>query len=436
MSPFPTHATGGAASVAPMIDHLHRWLIFRLMLAWLVLSLVIGLVVQYLGDARLDDQVVAMARTETKNYALAVATYLEAPSASALAVLNRQIRSEIENDNLIVVEFYDTGSHKITEAIKPSARKIEEQLPTHGTEFADKSGTICEKLALGKETFLRVFVPIHNSGGTKIGYLEGIYHAPVEIIAQNRRQTFWSLLQVVLVIFSTSLVLYPLIIRLNRKLVAYSHNLTLTNIGMLKVLGSAVAKRDSDTNIHNYRVTLYSVRIGELLGLAPAAMQGLIKGAFLHDLGKIAISDAILHKSGKLTEAETRIMETHVGHGEDILRGYDWLKDAVDVTRCHHEKFDGSGYPHGLKREEIPLNARIFAVADVFDALTSKRPYKEPFSFEVAAEILKQSQGSHFDPEIAQLFLDHAAALHAEIGNDDEALLQTRLEECLGSYFR
>ncbi|MEI6972824.1 MAG: HD-GYP domain-containing protein, partial [bacterium] len=243
------------------------------------------------------------------------------------------------------------------------------------------------------------------------------------------------LILVVLVIFVTSLALHPLIIRLNRKLVDYSNNLALTNIGMLKVLGSAIAKRDSDTNIHNYRVTLYSVKIGERMGLSPAAMQGLIKGAFLHDLGKIATPDAILHKPGKLTDEEFRIMKTHVQHGEDIVSGYDWLKDAQDVVRCHHEKFDGSGYPASLTGGNIPLNARIFSVADVFDALTSKRPYKEPFSFDTSVKILRESMGSHFDPEVAQLFLDHAVAMHAEICNDDEVLLHGKLETSIGKYF-
>jgi len=419
-----------------MIENLHRWLIIRLMLLCLVLSLVIGGMVHYLGNVRLDNHVVDMAKAETASYRDAVVSYLNKPSEQALVELNRTIHVEIKQDNLIAVEFYDAGSNKVAEAIKPSAREVEAKLPKHGTEFADNNGIICKKIMLENDTYLRVFVPLFNNSGAKIGYLEGIYHAPGDIISQIKQQTFWSLMLVVLVIFATSLALYPLIIRLNRKLNDYSHNLALTNIGMLKVLGSAIAKRDSDTNIHNYRVTLYSVRSGERLGLSDIAMQGLIKGAFLHDLGKIAISDAILHKSGKLTDEEFKIMQSHVRHGEDIIRGYDWLKDALDVVRCHHEKFDGSGYPAGLSGGDIPLSARIFSVADVFDALTSKRPYKEPFSFEVSVGILRESMGSHFDPEVARLFLDHSVELHAEICCDDEEHLHGKLETCIRKYFR
>jgi len=421
--------------LTPMIDNLHKWLAIGLTLLWLILSLVIGGLVNYLGSIRLDSHVVDMAKAETANYIEPVASYLKSPSPQALAELNHRIRVEIKRDHLIVVEFYDASSNKITDVVKPNAKEVEAKLPKHGHEFADQGGIVCTKLTLEGDTYLRVFVPLLNSTGTKIGYLEGIYHAPVEIIAQIKQQTLWSLILVVLVIFATSLALYPLIIHMNRKLIAYSNNLALTNIGLLKVLGSAIAKRDSDTNIHNYRVTLYSVHIGEKLGLSNTAMKGLIKGAFLHDLGKIAISDAILHKPGKLTDEEFGIMKSHVLHGEDLVRSYDWLKDALDVVSGHHEKFDGSGYPLGLAEKIIPLNARIFAIADVFDALTSRRPYKEPFSFAVSMEIIRESSGSHFDPDIAQLFMEHAAALHAEICNDEEALLHQKLEACIIRYF-
>ncbi len=419
-----------------MIDNIHKWLLLRLALLWLVLSIVIGGLVNYLGNFRMDNHVVNMAKAETVSYIAAIDSYLESPSEQALSELNSKIGAEIIRDHLIAVEFYDADANMITEVVKPQAKEIEAKLPLHGSEFVDKNGIVCNKLMVENETFMRVFVPLFNSAGTKIAYLEGIYRAPSDIVTEIKRQTLWVLILVVLLISATSLALYPLIIRLNRKLIDYSKSLALTNIGMLKVLGSAISKRDSDTNIHNYRVTLYSVNIGESLGLSQSAMQGLIKGAFLHDLGKIATPDAILHKRGNLTEEEFKIMKTHVQHGEDIVRGYDWLKDAQVVVACHHEKFDGSGYPLGLRGESIPINARIFAVADVFDALTSKRPYKEPFSFDVSVGILRESMGSHFDPDITRLFLDLAVALHAEICNDDELLLHGKLEISIGKYFQ
>jgi HD-GYP domain-containing protein (c-di-GMP phosphodiesterase class II) len=266
--------------------------------------------------------------------------------------------------------------------------------------------------------------------------MEGIYHAPAEIVSQIQQQSLWSLILVVMVVLATSLALYPLIIRLNSRLLEYSHILALTNVGMLKVLGSAIAKRDSDTNIHNYRVTLYSVRIGEKMGLPHAVMQGLIKGAFLHDVGKIGITDAILLKPGKLNDDEFEVMKSHVGHGEEIIGSYAWLGDAVDVERCHHEKFDGSGYPAGAAGDAIPLSARIFAIADVFDALTSRRPYKEPFSLAVSVDIIRQSRGNHFDPAVTDIFLADIEAFYEEIGHENEIVLHKKLEACIGMYFK
>lgn len=419
-----------------MITNVHRWLILRLALVWLVLSLVIGGMVHYLGQARLDRHVIDMAQTETAPYAAAFTTYLQAPSEGARDRFLQTSQELIGSDNLIVVEFYRADSVQIAEVLKPGAGRIEQRLPKHDLKFTLAQGIVCEKINLDRQLFLRVFIPLYDKAGSKFGYLEGIYHAPDAIVEQNRSQTLWALVLVVLVVLVTSLILYPLIIRLNRRLLDYSHILALTNIGMLKVLGSAIAKRDSDTNIHNFRVTLYSVRIGEKLGLANPAMQGLIKGAFLHDVGKIAIPDAILLKPGKLTAEEFALMQTHVDHGGDIISSYDWLKDADEVVRCHHERFDGSGYPKGLRGEEIPLNARIFAVADVFDALTSKRPYKEPFTLAASIEIIKEGRGGHFDPQVADLFIAQSDSLFAEICNETETVLHAKLEDCIRACFR
>jgi len=247
--------TGGFAH---MIDNLHRWLVLRLALVWLVLSLIIGGVVQYIGNTRLDNHVVAMAKSEAANYSGEFTAYLQSPSEAHLALFKNKIQRLIENDHLIVVEFYDAASRKIAEAIKHSAVQVESALPKHGSGFIAQEDAFTQKLSLGKDTYLRVFIPVYGRDKLKMGYMEGIYHAPAEIVSQIQQQSLWSLILVVMVVLATSLALYPLIIRLNSRLLEYSHILALTNVGMLKVLGSAIAKRDSDTNIHNYRVTLYS----------------------------------------------------------------------------------------------------------------------------------------------------------------------------------
>jgi len=202
------------------------------------------------------------------------------------------------------------------------------------------------------------------------------------------------------------------------------------NIEMLEVLGSAIAKRDSDTSVHNYRVTLLAAAIAEAAGLHREQLQSLIKGSFLHDVGKIGISDAILLKPGRLDAAEFETMKTHVLHGTDIVSRYAWLADALDIVRHHHERVDGSGYPDGLAGARIPMAARIFAIADVFDALTSVRPYKKAMTFDEAMRTMAADRGRHFDPELFDLFTGLAPGLYERISgaSTDQLIEELRLK--------
>ena len=215
----------------------------------------------------------------------------------------------------------------------------------------------------------------------------------------------------------------------------FSQEVLKGNLEMASVLGTAIAKRDSDTGEHNYRVTLYAIRLGRSLGLDAIAMRRLILGAFLHDVGKIGISDNILLKPSQLNDEEFSTMRQHVMLGVEIIQQSEWLRGAREVIEGHHEKFDGSGYPHGMKGEAIPLNARIFAVVDVFDALTSRRPYKAPMPLDEALRIIEQGSGKHFDPKLVKRFARIAPALYAHIGSAGEAELLARLRKHVIHYF-
>jgi len=175
--------------------------------------------------------------------------------------------------------------------------------------------------------------------------------------------------------------------------------------------------------------------LGKAVGLPAVEMRQLTLGAFLHDVGKIGISDNILLKPGKLTDAEFATMRTHVALGVDIIKQSDWLQGARDVIEGHHEKFDGSGYLRGLKGEQIPLNARIFAIVDVFDALTSRRPYKAPMPLEEALAIIRRDAGTHFDPWLVELFVNLAPSLYADIGQANAGELEIKLREEGMPYF-
>ncbi len=201
------------------------------------------------------------------------------------------------------------------------------------------------------------------------------------------------------------------------------------NIKIARTLGRAASLRDHDTEAHNLRVAYMSALLGSKLKFSKSHLQALMKGAFLHDIGKIGIPDCILLKNGKLDESEWEMMRLHPTLGKDFIGSMPWFKDAVDIILYHHEKFDGSGYPNGLQGEEIPLNARIFAVLDVFDALVSKRPYKDSMSMAEALKIIKEESNTHFDPKIVDLFCENIENIYKKVYQCSEEKLQEQLIE-------
>ena len=172
----------------------------------------------------------------------------------------------------------------------------------------------------------------------------------------------------------------------------------------LKALTAALETRDSETHGHSERVVTYSLRLGREYGLSSEEMKALEFGSLLHDIGKIGVPDSILRKPAKLTEEEWVRMREHPFHGQQILRGIEFLQGAARVVAQHHEKWDGTGYPSGLREEEIDICARIFAVADAFDAITSDRVYRRGKSYEAAAQELDDWAGRQFDPKVVEAF--------------------------------
>ena len=172
----------------------------------------------------------------------------------------------------------------------------------------------------------------------------------------------------------------------------------------LKALTAALETRDSETHGHSERVVTYSLRLGREYGLNSDEMKALEFGSLLHDIGKIGVPDSILRKPAKLTEEEWVVMREHPLHGQQILRGIEFLQGAARVVAQHHEKWDGTGYPLGLRAEDIDICARIFSVADAFDAITSDRVYRRGKSYEAAAQELDDWAGRQFDPKVVEAF--------------------------------
>jgi putative nucleotidyltransferase with HDIG domain len=173
----------------------------------------------------------------------------------------------------------------------------------------------------------------------------------------------------------------------------------------LQALVTALDVRDNETAGHSVRVTRYSMAIAERMRVGDTLMEQVRQGALLHDIGKIGVPDAILRKNGKLTEAEWKEMQKHPLIGKSFLEDIEFLRAATAVVYCHHERWDGSGYPGGLSGEAIPLAARIFAVADALDTITSDRYYKKAQNFRHAREEIDRSAGTHFDPTVVKAFM-------------------------------
>jgi putative nucleotidyltransferase with HDIG domain len=176
--------------------------------------------------------------------------------------------------------------------------------------------------------------------------------------------------------------------------------------GTLEAMILALDLRENETGYHSYRVTEYAVYLGKHARLTDEELSVMAKGALLHDIGKIGIPDSILLKPGKLTDEEWVLMKKHPEFGYNLLRNIDFLEESAVIVHTHHERYDGQGYPAGLSRDEIPLGARIFSVADALDAMTSERSYRRALPFEEAVRRITEASGSQFDPDVVDIFLE------------------------------
>ena len=337
-----------------------------------------------------------------------------------------------------IAEIYDGNGIKLAKAMSPAGRGIEATLPGHGRPAYVAATSESFRLP-GNRWVLRVFVPLQEAAAApqaKItGYFEGVRVVPDWQRAQMLASALNAALMTALASVACGTAIYPVVVRLAADNERKTREVLDSHLSMMEALGRAIAKRDSETGAHNYRVAWIAVRIGERMGLTDQAMQALIAGSFLHDIGKVGVPDAVLRKPGKLDDDERSVMCTHVAQGEDIVSGIRWLEGARAVVAGHHERWDGSGYPKGLKGEEIPLAARIFAVADVFDALCSRRPYKEPMGFDAAMSILRKDTGSAFDPGVMHAFAVIAREVFQRLAHSSEGEVRSLLADRVRYHF-
>lgn len=404
------------------------------MAVWVILSLFIGAIVYYLELAEIDNYVLNLVLRDSKIFDSELLDKINSPDHAVTDLFQHKVNNLLEQ-HYSLVDIYDLNQAHVAAGeleLKSHIRRIIE--PRHHMFPLDKKLHF-EKITIDDALFIQVLVPLKNTKNITVGYMEGVYHVEDEILSSINRRVYRILILVVVALLACTIALYPVIMRLNRRLYTFSKNMLHANLQLLDVLGNAIAARDETTNSHNYRVTLYAIRIAEAINIDYQDMRNLIAGSFLHDVGKIGIRDAVLHKPHELTDKEVEHMKEHVELGLNIIGRTEWLSGAKNIIKYHHEKFDGSGYQCGLKGENIPLIARVFSIADVFDALTTQRPYKDAFSFDKAIEIIKTKSGSHFDPRLVGVFNDIAKDIFSEISGADDITLEKILAKTIDQYF-
>jgi HD-GYP domain-containing protein (c-di-GMP phosphodiesterase class II) len=427
----------------PLRTFVHRTLLIRLGAAATLIAVCAGLITYLTLERQLKRQVADFGRKGISVLADRVRdTIIDHPIHPFEALRGllsaKDAPMEYYTGRFVEVQFYDRTSAVIAGKSFPDYQGLDQAkriMAAQPFSFPDAGSLQSETMQIGGKTFVFLVIPVTDRQGAVVAYGRGIFAVSPEMTAEMRQTIIRNVGVVISIVFLVTALLYPIILHLMRRIADYSTSLLDANLETIAVLGSAIARRDSDTDAHNYRVTLYAVRIGEVVGLGASEMRTLLKGSFLHDVGKIGIPDSILRKPARLDEDEYNFMKTHVNQGVEIAGRSSWLRDSIDVIKYHHEKYSGGGYPENISGEQIPVAARIFAITDVFDALTSARPYKKPLSFEETMEILEQGRGTHFDPALLDAFGTVARSLYERYAGREGDELRQELVSVVEHYF-
>ncbi|MFA7281233.1 MAG: HD-GYP domain-containing protein [Sterolibacterium sp.] len=411
-----------------------RWMLARkLSAAAIVIGFVAGGASYLLETHRVEQAALEHATKGAQHFdSSTIQTVIDAKAAEKHEVLNRLLdRSRFVGirvfgpDKTLIYETWEDVPAVLIDA----ARSWQHDWPGPGRSHRNWIDVADERL-------IQVVLPLFGKDGTLAGYLECIDRLDEQTLQTQREQIRNGALTAATSVLVTAFLLYPLLLAMLHRSAGLSRRLLESNLSLMHSLGNAIAKRDSDTDAHNYRVTFYAVALAEAMGLPKHDIADLVAGAFLHDVGKIGIPDRILLKPGKLTFDEFEIMKTHALLGIEIVADNPWLEGAAPTIRHHHERFDGTGYPDGLRGDTIPRIARIFAVVDVFDALTSERPYKKAMALAEALSIIERDSEGHFDPQVVAVFGTIVPGLYSRTVQASNADLRQGMYEVLSRYFK
>lgn len=404
----------------------------RIFLILIIVVLLAFAAIYYYVERQNGEYISSLIERSQKQFANTLSLYPDA-SESIKESFKKSHKKVVEN-NVVKIELKDKKQNiLINYEMQPVPAHVRSVYQT--ISFAPGKLLNYIMLPINEQSFALVYIKKIYTKNQQFYTLKMIILLPsdtVNMMREKMKEVFYA---IVLIISLVMISIFPLIYRQYHELENDRKILLKSNFQMIEALGNAIALRDSDTSDHNYRVTYYALQFAKSLSLDKDLFPSLLKGAFLHDLGKIGISDTILLKPGKLNSTEYIAMQKHVEYGLNIIETIAWIKDdAASIIASHHEHFDGTGYPKGLKGNDIPYIARIFAIVDVFDALTSKRPYKDPLDLEESLKILKQGSGTHFDPQMIEIFVAIAPKLYEDVHWRDNESLQMLLKQVVSPY--
>ncbi len=419
-----------------MKKEIHLRLIKRLFTAWL-LSNVIGLAtVAIVEFNKLGPSLTRNAVKESSVFTLLINDYHKNPDEEYLVQMRQLAASALEQTSFILVTLMSPDKEVLASVSLPSATAAEDAFAAKNMMIIVGKHADGGWIFANKRIYHKTAIPVFGSDEKLSGYLTGIYLVSLAESAEIINRFLLSFAICTAAVSLCTLLCYFGFLFMNNHLIRSVGELNRTNIFLIKKLGSALAKSDSQEIDHNARVLLYAMKLAENVKLPLEQRRSLIHGVFLHDIGMLSISPEILVKEDDLDKEELKEIGQHPKEGAELIRKFRWLRNAEKVVRYHHENYDGNGYPDGIKHEKIPMTARIFAIADTFDALTSRRPYKDPLPLDESMAIMEQETGLHFDPVLLSSFLQIAPQLYETITQRNSRELDKDVDRLLKKYLR
>ena len=393
-----------------------------LILACLLLAAATGSLAYLFQLGRVDTHLLHLAQVESAHLLDASASNGDLDKGMSL----------LTQGQFLLARIYDPAGHLLGQAV---SRQADRRLANYASPTPlpfDLEHARSQRVRIDTVSVLELSLPLVRDGHTW-ALLQGIYQASPANQKAIHDEILNGVALVVLAVLVTAIVVHRLTISLYRRLSRPSTTAQAGNLEVLEVVGNMIASRDAESSAHNYRVTLYALSLAHEAGLPESAMNGLIAGSFLHDIGKITVSDAILRKPQRLSESEVGEMRLHVRRGVDLVKRSRWLCGGTRDHRVPPREVRRQRISSRRGRRADPAAARIFAIAEVFDALTSVRPYKSAASLEDALEIITREAGRHFDPRLVADFLVIAADVHGKWQHAAEDVLRAALEPHLNA---